>query len=187
MYLDENLNWKCHVEYIINKLVKLRGAFNYLSKVIDDKCIKQLYYAYVYPYIQYGVEVYGNCGETVIRRLQTQQNKLLKILCQKDRTYGTNQLHKELKLLKCKDIYHYFVGIFVYKQQNYMLPEIFNKYYNCNHNICVRHTRQSKDLYVPLFRTKVGQNSLRYTGAKLWNNLNENTQQANSRFSCKKI
>ena len=127
--MDDKLNWKHHAEHIINRLVRLRGAFYYLSKIVDEKCIKQLYYAYVYPYIQYGIEVYGNCGESVIRRIQVEQNKLLKILCKKNRMYGTNLLHRELKLLQCKDIYKLFIGTFVYRQQNKKLPDIFDGYY----------------------------------------------------------
>jgi len=134
MHLDENLNWTHHVEYVINKLVKLKGAFYYFANVVSNECIRQIYYAYVFPYIKYGIEVYGTCNESVMKRLQVEQNKLLKILYKKDRRYGTNKLYSEVKLLKCTDIHRFFIGIFVYKQQNKMLPIIFDNYFILNAN-----------------------------------------------------
>jgi len=185
MYLDEKLNWKQHVEYVVNKLVKLRGAFNYLAKVIDKECVQQIYYAYVFPYIRYGIEIYGVCDISVMKQLQIEQNKLLKIISQKDRRYGTNKLYSELKLLKCADIHKYFIGVFVYKQQNNMLPGIFSDYFRVNHNVKSRCTRQSKDLYTPLFKTKSGQKSLVYAGAKLWNNISNSVRDTTSLQSFK--
>ena len=51
MYLDDNLNWAHHVDYIVNKLVKLKGAFYYRANVLNKDCIRQVYYAYVFPYL----------------------------------------------------------------------------------------------------------------------------------------
>ena len=174
MYLDEHLNWKKHVEYILSKLVKLEGAFYYLASIIDQNHIKQLYYAYIFPYIRYGIEIFGVCDLTTMKKLQVKQNKLLKILCQKNRLYSTNELHEELNILKCVDVHKFFTSIFVYKQQKGTLPIVFQHYYTQNHNVCSRSTRQSNDIYVPRFRTLGGQKSLRYVGAKLWNTLNNN-------------
>jgi hypothetical protein len=186
MYLDENLNWAHHVEYVIKKLVKLKGALYYLANVVNKQCITQIYYAYVFPYIKYGVEVYGTCSESVMKQLQIEQNKLLKILYKKNRRYGTNQLYSEIKLLKCTDIHKLFLGIFVYKQQNRMLPSIFEDYYKLNSDVCQRFTRRNKELYIPLLRTKGGQRSLKYVGAKIWNNISDKVRTSNSLYSYKK-
>ncbi len=39
-------------------------------------------------------------------------------------------LHNELKVLLIRDIYKLSILKFVYKQQNYLLPEIFNDYFS---------------------------------------------------------
>lgn len=186
MNLDENLNWTHHVEYVINKLVKLRGAFYYLANMIDDESIRQIYYAYVFPHIKYGIEIYGTCNESVMKRLQVEQNKLLKILYKKNRRYGTNRLYSEVKLLKCEDIHRLFIGIFVYKQQNKLLPVIFDNYFILNADVICRATRQSGKLHLPLFRTKYGQKSTRYVGVKLWNDISESIRNCTSLYLFKK-
>ena len=187
MYLDEQLSWTHHVEYVINKLVKLRGAFYYIANVVDEHCIRQIYHAYVFPYIEYGIEVYGACGDTVMKKLQIEQNKLLQILYKKERRYETNKLYHEIKLLKCIDIYKFFIGLLVYKQQHNILPVIFADYYKVNSDINTRCTRQSKDLHIPLLRTKGGQKSLKYIGAKIWNNISNEIKEKSSMYSFKKL
>jgi hypothetical protein len=83
MYLDEKLNWKYNIAHICSKLNQLSGAFRYLADYIKPDNIRQIYYAYVFPYIKYGIEVYGSCDQSILKPLQTAQNKLLKILCKK--------------------------------------------------------------------------------------------------------
>ena len=182
VYLDEKLSWLPHVEHVISKIIQLKGAFYYLSNVLDKKCYRQIYYAYVFSYIKYGIEIYGLCSTTLLNRLQREQNKCLKILYHKDRRFNTNRLYNELQLLKCIDIHKLFVGIFMYKHQNNMLPEIFSNYYKLNCAVHSRITRQSNKLHIPYFRTTGGQKSIKHFGAKLWNDIDA-TIKASSRLS----
>ena len=107
-----------------------------------------LYYAYVFPYIGYGIELYGTCANTGLTKLQTKQIKLLKILNKKDLKYSTNVLHVELQFLKCLDIHTSFVLIFVYKQQHNLLQKIFRNYYFHNHVFNKKSTQQSNNLLI---------------------------------------
>jgi len=52
-----------------------------------------------------------------------------------------------------------------------MLPIIFDNYFILNADVSVRTTRQSGKLHNALFRSKGGQKSMKYTRAKLWNNI----------------
>jgi hypothetical protein len=180
IHLDENLNWKHHTRHITSKLNQLSGAFYYLAKYINPKQIKQIYYAYVFPYIKYGIEIYGACDRTVMKPIQTAQNKILKILSKKEKRYPTNTLHDDLNLLKCEDIHNYFTGILVFKQQNGLLPAIFSNYFKKTNSIHRRHTRNSDKLFVPRFRLKCGQKSMKYTGVITWNSIPTNIRTSNS-------
>ena len=168
-------------------MIQLRGAIYYLEKLLNKNQIKDIY-AYVYPYIKYGIELYGSCCKNMMNRLQRQQNMILKMLYKKDRLYRTNDLYKELELLKCHDMHKFFIGIFVYKQQNHMLPSIFDNYYKQKSMACSsRDTRQSNPLYEPFCRTNGGQCSLKYTGAKLWNQIAVDVKSCTNLYSFKSM
>jgi hypothetical protein len=85
MHLDDKLNWKCHINCINSKLSQLTGAFRYLASYIKPANAKQIYYAYVFPYIKYGIEVYGTCDPSIMKSLQISQNKSLKLLTNRER------------------------------------------------------------------------------------------------------
>ena len=171
IYLDENLNWKDHINHITGKLNQLTAAFYNLAKYIDIQSISKIYYAYVFLFIKYGIEIYGACDPTTMKTLQTAQNKVLKILYHKNRQFSTNQLHSELSILKCEDVYKLFVGVFVFKQQHDLLPNIFSNYYILNRNIHHIQTRNSANLFLPRYRLMSSQKSIKYTGAKIWNSI----------------
>ena len=140
-----------------------------MARFLDNEMACQLYYAYIFPHISYGIELYGIASKTHIRRLQTVQNRILKILTCKPVRYSTNRLHNEIGLLTVENVHTFFINIFVYKQQNRMLPVIFNDYFQYNSEMRARTTRQDKLLYVNRCRTTFGTKSVKHLGAQLWN------------------
>ncbi len=85
---------------------------------------------------------------TTIRRVQTQQNRVLKILYNKEYFTPTKHLHKELNLLMVRDIFKHSVAKYMYKQNNGLLPEIFENLFTENNQIHYYTTRQNKSIYV---------------------------------------
>jgi hypothetical protein len=59
IYIDQNLTWKSHINYISKKISKSVGIISKLRHV-DLPTLKQVYYSLVYPYLQYGISVWGN-------------------------------------------------------------------------------------------------------------------------------
>ena len=55
MMVDEKLSWAPHINHICTKLIKQIIALRTLTSFIDNDMAKQLYFAYVYPHISYGI------------------------------------------------------------------------------------------------------------------------------------
>ncbi len=111
----------------------------------------ELYYAYMYSKIEYGIETYGRATATKLKQVQIQQNKSLKILFDKDYYIPTKELHRDLSLLQVQEIfklYHVYCLKFVYKQ-HFLLPDIFDTYFtNNNNNVHQHNARQKHGLHV---------------------------------------
>ena len=105
IYLDEILHWNKHVEYVCNSLIEFFGIFNDIKCKVNLKLSRQLNYASIYSKIKYGMEVYGSYSSTNIGKIQTMQNKLMKLLLRLRRMTPTNELHMHLNILKVSDIY----------------------------------------------------------------------------------
>ena len=91
---------------------------------VPHECKKQLYYAYVYSKIIYGIEVCGNIKSYQLNQLQVLQNRISKILYNKDWWTNTEDLHKEIAVLKIKDITKLCKLKFVHKWKNNEIPDI---------------------------------------------------------------
>ena len=57
LYLDKNMDWSAHIDYVYNKLLKYVGIFYKLQYKVPSKCLRNIYYAFVYPHILYGIEL----------------------------------------------------------------------------------------------------------------------------------
>ena len=113
--LDEKLSFKEHTDYVYKSLIKYYGIFNQIKHIINRSIIRQLYFAFIYSRIKYGIEIYGNCANKHQDKLQVIQNGLLKLLSNNDRRTSTNLIHTDFRLLKVRDIYKVQVMTFVNK------------------------------------------------------------------------
>ena len=81
--LDEHLSFNQHINKVCNKLKNLFHIFYNIRGFLSKENIRTLYYALIYSRIKYGIVVYGQAKASNIKRIQTLQNKLLKVLAGK--------------------------------------------------------------------------------------------------------
>ena len=167
LVIDENLYWNAHVDFVCASLVKYFGIFNHIKSFITSRIARQLYFAFINSRISYGIEVYGHCADEYLSKLQTLQNKLLKLMLKLDRRTSTNQLHRNISLLKAADIHTVSVLCFVNNCRAARCPETFCNYYQARQT--ERELRNKDHLDVPWARTDMGLSSWNIKGARLWN------------------
>jgi exonuclease III len=185
--LDENLNWQDHISDLNTTLTKIGNSFKIVKHQIPEHTKLLFYNAYVYSRIQYGIEIYGKATASTLKKVQTQQNRSLKILFSKDYLTPTKTLHKDLKLLLTKDIYKHSVLKFVYRQYNGLLPDIFDTFFLENIKIHNYDTRQRNGLHVKQQTNRYGLKSIKHQGTILWNSIPEKTRGFKLKTFSKKI
>ena len=172
--IDEKLTWNAHVEYVCNSLIKFFGIFKQLRHKVTTNTVRQLYHAFIYSEMKYGLEVYGNTSSRNISKLQVMQNKLLKYVMRFDIRTGTNLLHTTLDIMKVEDIHKNNVLTFVNMCLMGKCPEIFNQYYRVK--TTPYETRQQGSLDMPSHRIEYGARSVKVVGVKLWNRLEKDLE-----------
>ena len=184
--LDDKLKWNQHIDNLSKYLIKCASSFKLIKHLIPYKCKRQLYFAFAFSKICYGIEVYGNTSKHNLNKIQTLQNKILKILYNRDWFTPTNILHKELRLLKITDIQKLSTAKFVYKQRKNELPEIFNDYFKSRNQIHSINTRHANHLHLIKVKSKFGSNTMKYRGVKVYNELPNNIINSSTTKSFKK-
>ena len=128
--IDEKMSRKEHISELCNTLIQYTGIFYRVQNHLPYNIAIQMYYIFIYSRITYGIKVYGMCKDSVLKPLQTMQNRILKMLTYKPRTYSTNLLHESLfllNMLKVKDIHTAKMNTctLIYKYTKNMIPAIY--------------------------------------------------------------
>ena len=121
----------------------------------------------------------ANTGD--LKPIQTLQNKLMKVLLNKNYMYPTNQLHTDLSILKIIDIFKQEVLNFVFSQFNKLLPEIFDNYYvtfSSLHNIATRGS--NTQFIIPRHNSNIGAWTVKVYGASLWNEIPQHMKECST-------
>ena len=148
--------------------MKFFGIFNHVKHFVSLRIARQLYFAFIYSRIQYGIEAYGSCAKETISKLQIIQNKLLKLLLKWDRRTPTDFVHHRLSKLKVSDVHSAKVLSFVNECRARRVPDIFVEYFRTRETGLNLRNRSSLD--IPWARTDMGLSRCDVRGARLWNN-----------------
>ena len=135
----------------------------------------QLFLAYVYSKIVYGLHCYGTAHKNVLNLLHVICNKLLKILFFRDYTFPTDLLYKECKILKIEDMTKFLAIKFVhrYVYPDMYTPEQLKYYYTLNIDIHDVNVRNKLKVRLPGVNTVLGETCLHWYGGHYWNSLDK--------------
>lgn len=82
LHFDRRLNWKCHVDYLINSCSKKLNVLKYLSGRYwgaDRTSLLMVYKSLIRSKLDYGSQVYGSASACTLRRLDVFQNVCLRL------------------------------------------------------------------------------------------------------------
>ena len=168
--LHEHLNWDEHTNEICKKLKCFFPLFYNIRNYLNKENVVTIFYTMIYSRIKYGSIVTGLTTKLNIDKIQTLQNKLLKVLYMKNYRFSTNKLHSELSILKVEDMIKQEILSFVYQYIHNKLPNVFNNYFLHRQILSEMIEEKRKRRFIlPRVATKIGENTIKYTGSKLFN------------------
>ena len=186
--MDSNLTWKQHILELTKKISRSIGVLCKLRHFVPPNILTQIYYSIIFPFLTYGVVIWGNNYPTNLYPLVTIQKRAIRILSFSHFQAHTTELFKKFNLLKVMDIIKLYTAIFMHQFHNGILPKSFNNFFT---PVCTRHqynTRLASKLTfsLPQARTNYGLFNIRFSGPKLWNSIDE-ILKSSSVVSFKKI
>jgi len=169
--LDNTLRWDKHINYIKGKISRGIGILYRAKKLLNRNTLITLYYSFIFPHINYCINVWGSTFDSYLSTILKLQKKAIRIIKHVDKRANSGPLFNELKILDVHKLYFFNVSMFMFKFINGKLPSIFDDFYVFSHNANNYYTRQQSKLRSPLFKTSSGQRCIRFKGVKCWNNF----------------
>ena len=164
--INNRLNWVEHVICVSRKIAKGIGIIIKARKSFESETLVNLYNALIFPYISYGIQVWGTAAALHLHRLHVLQKKIIRIICGVHTRTHTDPLFQLLGILNIDKTRDYSAGLLCINLKNacsllYLKTSVVHNY----------STRQAGSLYVQYAPTKRTQRNLRHCGTKLWNSL----------------
>ena len=170
LLIDSKISWVPQILNVKAKLAKCTSVLFKAKHLVDLSTMKLLYNSLFLPYIDYCSEVWGNTYVTKLNCIILLQKRAIRIVANVSKYYHTNELFKQLKLLKFLDHVKFKSGVFMYNAYHFKLPTklqlLFNKGSNSQH--CTRQHNKFKVFYK---RTNIKALCVSSKGTSLWNSL----------------
>ena len=115
------MDWSNHISYINSKIAKGVGIICRAKKYFNTSALINLYNEFVFPYLIYCVEVWGNALSTHIQPLIKLQNKIVRIITSSSHT--TDQLYENTGILQFKILVKHRIGLLMYKISHGNVPK----------------------------------------------------------------
>ena len=171
--LDENLSWKAHINQVRNKSLGSLYLLKRSRSFIDEKTALLLYKTIIQSHFDYCSITWMNGNLCDLQRLQTLQNRALRVVLGVDAQYNREALYNTLKIDRLNERWKKQAVTQIHKAIYNLLPEslcsriaLREKYYNVRNNDTI--------VSLPKPRTNILKRSPFYSASKLFNKLPQN-------------
>jgi hypothetical protein len=183
--VDDRLSFEEHTKYVMGKVSRSIGIMYKLSAFLPRHILKILYMSLVYPYLNYGVVVWGGANKTQIDKLCRLQNRCIKLFSD---DVPIVQCFISNRLLSFPFIYRYFIDLKFYQyyvlgKSNYFHNNILNEQVAHNH---VTRFKTNNNLNYPKPNKSKFMSSFIYQSITTWNDLPINIRDSASLCMYKK-
>ena len=175
LIIDCHLNWKKHAHEVSKKISRGIGILSKLRHFVTNDILTQLYYSLVYPFLTYGIIVWGNTYTTTLKPIAILQKKAVRIITFSKRDAHSSPLFSQLGLIKLMDLVSIHTALFMFQYHHNLLPKAFDNFFlsiSSKHNYNTRLASKST-YYINRVRTNYGKFNLHFSGPSIWNNLDE--------------
>ena len=134
VWMDDQLNWKTHLNKLLSKLKCGLGMLQRSRELLSLKAKKLLYYGQLHSHLCYGLGVWGpmlSVGQTT--QLCTLQRKCSRLI---DSSLSTSETFKKLQILTVPDLIKLEQCKLGYKLCNGLLPTVLTRLMMHDSNNC---------------------------------------------------
>jgi hypothetical protein len=168
IYIDQNLTFHNHVDYVSKKISSSVYQMNCLKHFLDQRTMKLFYFGHVQPHIDYCSSIWGHCSDTYKKHLSSLQRRAIKLILDIRVSRGTNidHLFTRLNILPLEKRFYFNDAVLMFKIIHNTTPSYLN-------DLVSQKTYFTNDtrFHLPTVKLNVFKMSFSFHGPKTWNEL----------------
>ena len=169
VYIDENLLWTAHTDYLCSTISTKISLLKQLSTYVPVKVQKLFYQGYILPLIDYGSNTWDSTSKLNIERLSKLQKRAARIILKADFDTPSSEMFNELGWSTIANRHNYNKAVLTFKALNDLTPEYISNLLKPTFETHNRNLRSATNgsLSVPRSRTSLFDRSFSATAPKL--------------------
>ena len=167
--IDDGLKWTNHISYIKNKIAKGFGIILRARKFFNKKTLLNLYHAFIFPYLIYCVEIWGNAANIYLDPLIKLQKKIIRVITFSQYLAHTNDLFVQLQILPFKKLVIHRIGLQMFKNHLGYIPKAVKSLFTTNSDIHKYNTRNRDKMRSAYGKHEFMYSNFRFVGIHIWN------------------
>ncbi len=172
--IDSDLSWKNHSQCVTDKIVKGLAIVKKCSHLMPSSCLLQIYYAFIYSYLYYGIEFWGMACKKYLKPILIAQKCAVRLIAHADFYDHCLPIARSLGILMLDDVYKYCVLCCMFKVFHNDCPVTISRMFTKLNTIVPYSTRHSStNFFVHTCYTNVRKYFISHQGVMLWNALPE--------------
>ena len=168
--IDKNLNFKMHIQHVLDKISKHAGILYKIKNQLPISARITYYNSFVLPYLTYNIVHWGNTNSVHLNCLVTMQKRIIRTISNAEFLAHTSPIFYRLGILKIEDLYNYLIVIDTFKK-------FHTGIYSVTHSLDTRNRNRAQPKFHSLSRC---QQSITYNGPIQWNLLPDDLRKIDS-------
>ena len=155
-------------------------------KYLNRKSLLNLDHAFVFPYLTYCIEIWGNTSDIHLDALLKVQKKIIRIITYSSYLAHTDEIFKELNILPVYKLKFQRIYLQMFKYANNTLPEAISELFISNTAYHSYNTRNKQNLRPKVSKRAYMYRNFSFIGVQIWNDVQKHINVSMSFSSFKK-
>ena len=181
--IDENITWKDHIDIVEKQVSKSIGVLYKAKYVLNQKCLKHIYFAFIHSHINYANVAWAGTNQTKLKKLFNKQKHASRIIYNKDKYTHAKPLMKSLNALNIYQINIFQTLILMFKSQHRLSPTIFEDMFTKIKHKYPTNFANNNNFKIPNVNLKSTRFAISTRGPTLWNTLLSNSIKTDENLS----
>ena len=145
LYIDNNLTWRKHVDFICNNVSSLVGLFYRIRKFLNHESKILFYNSYILPRIDYCLTIWGQATKDALDKIFRLQKRVARIILYVPGDTSSLYVFTQLQWMSIFQRITYLQCILMYNIVNHLCPNYLSMYVKYR-PVSIRNLRRNSQL-----------------------------------------
>ena len=187
LIIDDKLKWHEHIQHVKHKIARSVGILYKIRHYLNKETPLNMYYTFVFPYLIYGVEIWGSSPSNHINPLKKIQKKCVRAITFSEYLAPSEPIFQTLNVLNFENLVIQRILLLMFKYSHGDVPVSVSQLFRSNNEYHNYNTRNCARIHAPVGTTEASYRTFGYRGIHIWNHISQKIN-TNTSYPCfKKI